>query len=138
MSDHQRFKTARCILWSGERVLLAVHQSYMPLSRPRWGLPGGRIERGETAEQAARREVAEELGIALGDLTDCGDFRYKGASHRVFGTRFDGDVVSFDDEEIVRIGWHTLADVAALHRDGGLHAGFEYEAIHAFLRRTTA
>ena len=69
------YKTARCILWSGDRVLLAVHHSYMPFSSGRWGLPGGRIEIGESAEAAARREVGEELSIEIGELLDCGDYR---------------------------------------------------------------
>ncbi len=131
------YKTARCILWSGDRFLLAVHHSYLPLSRGRWGLPGGRIEVGETAEAAARREVTEELGIELGDLLDCGDYRYKGARHKVFGTRFVGKVGAFDHNEIERIGWHSLDDVAALARGGRLHAGYEHDAIHAFLKRIT-
>ncbi len=32
-----------------------------------WGLPGGKIDLFETAEAAMRREVAEELGIVVGE-----------------------------------------------------------------------
>ena len=33
-----------------------------------WCIPGGRLEAGETEEQAARREVGEEIGATLGPL----------------------------------------------------------------------
>ena len=33
-----------------------------------WFIPGGRIQTGESSEQAARREFLEETGASLGDL----------------------------------------------------------------------
>ncbi len=33
-----------------------------------WSLPGGKIDLGERTEDAARREILEEVGLRLGDL----------------------------------------------------------------------
>ena len=47
-----------CLIEHGDRLLM-LRQSH----RWGWTLPGGLIDRGETAAQAARREVAEETGL---------------------------------------------------------------------------
>jgi 8-oxo-dGTP diphosphatase len=46
---------------------------------PRWGIPGGRIEYGETPREALRREVREETSLEVEDLQVCGifDFYYR-------------------------------------------------------------
>lgn len=47
-------------IWHGPELLL-VESSY----RRGWSLPGGRIGKGETARQAAVRELAEEVGLRV-------------------------------------------------------------------------
>jgi len=37
--------------------------------------PGGKVEKGETLEEAARREVMEETGAALGRLVSIGEYQ---------------------------------------------------------------
>ena len=53
---------ASAVLFRGAAVLL-VERGSGP-SEGLWSLPGGSIEAGETAEEAARREVEEETGLA--------------------------------------------------------------------------
>jgi ADP-ribose pyrophosphatase YjhB (NUDIX family) len=52
---------ASAVLFRGEAVLL-IERGEGP-AEGLWSLPGGAIEAGETAEEAARREVEEETGL---------------------------------------------------------------------------
>ncbi|APW36941.1 7,8-dihydro-8-oxoguanine-triphosphatase [Rhodoferax koreense] len=54
-------------------VLIRPDGRFLVTSRPEgkvyagyWEFPGGKLEAGETVEQALRRELHEELGIAIG------------------------------------------------------------------------
>jgi len=48
--------------------ILLMHEYKAWVKRWIWGFPGGIIEPGETAEQAAKRECEEELGIKVSRL----------------------------------------------------------------------
>jgi ADP-ribose pyrophosphatase YjhB (NUDIX family) len=64
-SDHKNGPwpraAASAVLFRGESVLLILRGEGP--SEGLWSLPGGAIEMGETAEDAARREVEEETGL---------------------------------------------------------------------------
>lgn len=59
----------RVLLTQGDDVLLVRH-----IYISGWYMPGGGLKRGETLDQAARREAFEETGAELGDLSLLGTF----------------------------------------------------------------
>jgi 8-oxo-dGTP diphosphatase len=133
VSARHRYKTARCILYRDDEFLLAVHSSFWGRRARRWGLPGGQIERGESPLSAVARELEEELSVYPTELMEIGPFPYKQALHMVYAAEFDGPIHSWDDSELLDIGWFTEAAVAELKAIDALHANYELEAIRALL-----
>lgn len=84
-----------------------------------WSLPKGHIEQGETAEQTAIREVAEETGIhghvlaALGSI----DYWFVTDGRRVHKTvhhyllRFSGGELCDEDVEVTEVAWVPVAEL---------------------------
>jgi len=84
-----------------------------------WSLPKGHLERGESAEDAAVREVEEETGIRgrlLGPLGTI-DFWFVAEDRRVHKTvhhyllEADGGELSDADIEVTEVAWVPLPEV---------------------------
>lgn len=68
----------RPIIMAGACALILDQRDRLLLQRRSdnhlWGLPGGSMEPGESIENTARREVLEETGLELGQMTLLGVF----------------------------------------------------------------
>ena len=54
-------KLAGCVITDEKGGVLLLHRNNG--KHTQWEIPGGKIDQGETAEQAAIREIKEELGV---------------------------------------------------------------------------
>jgi len=60
-------------LWNdGTALLLTRRAEGLSAHAGQWAMPGGRIDAGETPEQAALRELVEEVGLGLAGDAICG------------------------------------------------------------------
>ncbi len=65
-----------------------------------WVLPKGRIEQGETPEEAAVREVEEEAGCRAAIVKPVGSIEFNSTSVAFYLMRYEGDVPRDEDREI--------------------------------------
>jgi len=63
----KRIRVAAAVVWDGPRLLMTQRPPGGALGL-QWEFPGGKLESGETAEQAIVREVREELGVTATPL----------------------------------------------------------------------
>lgn len=73
---HWGKKASGVLLTTGEHILLLLRSKEVTEGGT-WGIPGGAIDRRETAEQAAKRELWEETGLRLQDYNIIGNTIFK-------------------------------------------------------------
>lgn len=93
-----------------------------------WEIPAGRVEQGETPEDAAARESLEETGWRPGPLTKVGAYApSNGSSDQIFhifvadGAVHEGDPTDAGESE--RVEWVPVDEVRELIADGQLIDG---------------
>jgi ADP-ribose pyrophosphatase YjhB (NUDIX family) len=103
----------------GGRVLLVKRA--LPPSQGLYAFPGGKVEPGESLEEAARRELLEETGLEAGGFRPLETIFIEGSGEchpvdyrlTVFGAvHIGGEAVAADDAESA--AFYTLAEIAVL------------------------
>jgi ADP-ribose pyrophosphatase YjhB (NUDIX family) len=100
--------------------LLLVERGHAP-ARGLFAVPGGRLEQGESPEEAARRELFEETGLAAGELVlfqvidlggdeDSSDVLFR--LHVFTGSYVEGEAAAQDDA--ASVGWYSVEEMKAL------------------------
>jgi 8-oxo-dGTP pyrophosphatase MutT (NUDIX family) len=96
----------KCIVERSDGKILFIKNTY---GKGNWNLPGGRIDRGESSEEAVRREVLEEVGIRLDSVTKIGSFisrlEYKKDHIDVFRGIVKTDIIRIQESEISEYVW---------------------------------
>ena len=102
-----------------DRALLGRQPSWPPR---RYSTLAGFVEPGETLEGAVRREVAEEVGIVVGDVRYAGSQPWPFPSSLMIGffAAAQSTAIRVDADEIADARWFTREEVGELAADGSL------------------
>jgi NAD+ diphosphatase len=148
LADEHAVECARCGLRSYPRispaVIVAVTRGDEILlaqpvraGRAMYTVLAGFVEAGESLERAVAREIAEEVGIIVGDLAYAGSqpWPFPHALMVGFTARYVAGEITPDPTEIVDAGWYTTGDLPELPPRGSIARALIDEFVRVHTRK---
>jgi len=103
------------IINDDNKVLLLKRSDYEKQWMPnKWALVGGGIEKGESPEEACKREIKEETGLEIKKFVKSFTIQRRPESiEHIFACRYDGDPtdIELDGKENVGYGWYDVEEM---------------------------
>ncbi|EJN31975.1 ADP-ribose pyrophosphatase [Pseudomonas sp. GM78] len=103
-------KVRATVICEHDRHILLVRKP-----KSRWMLPGGKVERGETAQDAALRELQEETGLGADDMLYLMELETGSTRHHVYEASLPDPDQARPQNEIFDCLWYPLDAVCNLN-----------------------
>ena len=128
---------AATVVRDPERGVLLLWRHRFVVDSWGWEVPAGRVDSGESPEDAAVREATEETGWRPGPLRSLGTYHpVPGTVEQTFhlfvadGAEHVGEP---DEDEVERVEWLPVDEVRRLLRDGSVSDGLSLVALYRAL-----
>ena len=114
--------TVDAILISAQHSVLLIQRSGEPF-KGKWALPGGFIELDESLEAACRRELEEETGVRVGEITQFKAYEAVDRDPRgrtisvVFYSFLEQEAIPLAGDDAANAQWFPLSELPELAFD---------------------
>lgn len=112
---HYPHEAVSIVVFNEDGEVLLIQSKRYTVRRLEWEIPAGRVEAGESKEDAARRECMEETGCTVKDLKFlCSQNPSNGMSDcicHVFAAIVDTEAMNFDENEVKMKKWVSREEV---------------------------
>lgn len=124
---------AGCVVRENDKYLLV--QEKQPSVYGQWNLPAGRVDVGESIEDAAVREVKEESGfdVELGERVSIEHVSSESLVLHAFKAEITGGTLKFDPAEQLDARWFTWQEIDTLDQNNQIRNGWATRVIRSLL-----
>lgn len=130
---HYPKESVAVVIFNEDHDILFIHNRRYTVGHLEWEIPAGKVEEGEQAETAAKREAKEETGCELQNLQYlCSQNPCNGMSDaivHVFAAKVSAESEIRDTDEVSSKRWFTKEETLDLLRNNGTKDGVSILAV---------